>query len=302
MKYITMLLVFLVGCSNASNEKELELISAIYLKDYQKAKTALDGIANVNYVNSLGETPLSIASYHFPNSLLIKDLVRRGANPNVNDQYGWSVLERVMAEDDYDLGSWLMKNGANASIEFSDNKIYPLAIYVGKNATNKADLQIFKSSGGDICLQARRDPKNALLSSIINRNKEIYPVLVGYIDQCGWDVDEILEKVYRTREFFYLDNFPKRYSLELNDNLASTIYLLDAQQALKTIRKIRDISVELFGGKNLFTDLVLMKKCDLFRAMYREGIDVCEEDSKGRNACMLDEYCSLKVNEIIEKE
>jgi len=91
-----------------------DLMSAVKNNDFQKTETAIKNGANVNQKDGFFEkTILMVAAREKgDSSKIIELLLKRGADIDGQDRYGWTALIEATVDDNLEMVNFLLKKGA----------------------------------------------------------------------------------------------------------------------------------------------------------------------------------------------
>jgi len=95
--------------------------------------------ANFDLVNHEGKTPLMVADYHAPGNFTVVDLLELGANPDVQDFNGQTVLHQCAGAGDFELAQILIDHGADISA-LDENHQTPLDVSISNDSDEVASL------------------------------------------------------------------------------------------------------------------------------------------------------------------
>ena len=94
-----------------ADTKQHQLFAAAKEEDINKMAAALDEGCDINAVSEYNRTPLHLA-YNSRHIEAAKFLLSRGANPNVADEYGETVLDWACTVNDKDMVVLLVESRA----------------------------------------------------------------------------------------------------------------------------------------------------------------------------------------------
>ena len=103
----SLLLLFVVGCSNSNKNNEVNLIIACVNGAMDKVELYSSKLPTVNYVSIKGDTPLNAAAAN-GNIEVVKYLVAQGAIPDLKDSYGLSAIESAQKNGHLEVVEFLM--------------------------------------------------------------------------------------------------------------------------------------------------------------------------------------------------
>jgi ankyrin repeat protein len=95
---------------------------AIYLKDKTKAKSLIEGGADVNKQTPYGTTPLNRAIEEGLTDIA-RLLIEHGADVNAGDHWGWTPLHSAAGDGYKDIVELLMAHGVNVNARDGDRRI-----------------------------------------------------------------------------------------------------------------------------------------------------------------------------------
>lgn len=113
------------------NDKTSELFDAVYSGDIDSLKICIDSGADVNAINSFGDTPLieAIASDNAKNRVaIIKLLIEHGADPDFKGEENCGVLFQAILNKDPEVMEILLSNGADPNFYIDGKTLYERAV------------------------------------------------------------------------------------------------------------------------------------------------------------------------------
>lgn len=166
-----------MNISTPIQRKNSLLLKSVMIGDISTIKNLLSLGADVNTQNSLGETPLIIATKKsYP--IIVNMLLKEGANPNIKDVYGITPLISAVynPKDDINIVNELLEKGANV------NYITPQGDTALILATRKKfNIDIINSlldSGSNINIQ-NNDGMSALMYAARGNNINLINILLN---------------------------------------------------------------------------------------------------------------------------
>ncbi|WP_409529403.1 ankyrin repeat domain-containing protein [Thiobacillus sp.] len=121
-KRLVSLLVYILDCSMNSADKidvDQLLLHASLSGDVSLAHVALEGGANPNCRDQVGNTPLMRAAAH-DDVAMLQLLVDAGADPNAVNQFGSTALIKAAIHDRVNAAKELIRCGAQTSVRDID--------------------------------------------------------------------------------------------------------------------------------------------------------------------------------------
>jgi len=129
-------------------KKEKFLIDYVAEQDLDGVIKSIQSGTNINQKDNFDYTPLFYAIY-LENKIIVKKLIENGADVNVNNAYGESLLNLVIRKKDIEILSMVVKSGKgkfdqtllNLSLlratQFENTKAIPLLIEAGADINSK---------------------------------------------------------------------------------------------------------------------------------------------------------------------
>jgi hypothetical protein len=114
------------------NDKNSRLFDAAYAGDIDKLKVCIASGADVNAINSFGDTPLieAIASENAKNRVvIIKLLIEHGADPDFKGEENCGVLFHAILNKDPEVMEVLLHNGADPNFYIDGETLYECASF-----------------------------------------------------------------------------------------------------------------------------------------------------------------------------
>ena len=223
---------------------------------------------------------------------MIRLLVQKGADPNVYDRRGFTVLERVYFSENHELALWLMTKGARVDVPIAD-KHFPVSHYFTRYAKNSDELTIFMSAGGDVCSKNYLETRYTKHEAVTYENKEIYKELLNFIERCDWDVDQIVRQLGSIKDGYFIKLLVEKTKVHMSNNLVSVFRHRSNHEILKLLKKSHNVNANLRDGRNYFTYLAVVNRCDLLVELKRSNLNICAKDSKGDSVATVMSECSL---------
>lgn len=114
------------------SDKTSELFDAAYAGDIEKVKVCIASGADVNAINSCGDTPLieAIASDNAKSRVaIIKLLIEHGADPDYKGEENCGVLFQAILNKDPEIMEILLHNGADPNFDLDGESLYERASF-----------------------------------------------------------------------------------------------------------------------------------------------------------------------------
>ncbi len=116
---------------------------ALYMKDETKARSLIEGDADVNRRTPYGTTPLNRAVVvGFKD--IVELLIAKGANVNAKDNWDWTPLHGVAAEGHRELVELLIAKGANVNVRDGERRT---PLWYAKDAGHTEIVELLRKHG-----------------------------------------------------------------------------------------------------------------------------------------------------------
>ncbi|RDH84503.1 MAG: hypothetical protein DIZ80_03215 [endosymbiont of Galathealinum brachiosum] len=185
IKFNIFLILISVSSFVNSAEKNLVLVDAVINGDIKQVKALLESGSKPDVFNVDGITPLHMAVYN-ENSEIVKDLLKKGANPNLigkGEIEGLSPLMLAVDVKSEEIISNLLGFGANPLLQSSDLNT-PLH-FVIRVENNQAAIAMINSLKEYKDMPLNEDGMSPFLLAIDNGNYEIVKV---FLDKFGNEI------------------------------------------------------------------------------------------------------------------
>ncbi|KAK6175673.1 hypothetical protein SNE40_014076 [Patella caerulea] len=115
--------------------------------------------ANTNIKDENGFTPLALAAGRYANSSVSETLLNKGAEVNIVNKYGNSLLHTAVYAQDIHCVQILMKHGADITIQ---NKKGKTPLDLAKKLDNEDIIAVIRTSTNLMCAHCSQKPKTGL--------------------------------------------------------------------------------------------------------------------------------------------
>ncbi|MBI4648197.1 MAG: ankyrin repeat domain-containing protein [Bacteroidia bacterium] len=182
MLRIGLIIIFTVNCIfSLTFAQVITLHIAIQQGDINKVRELIDNGANVNKIDRLGNTALTIAVYHNHIDIL-KMLVEYGANVDGQDRHGNTPLIIAAINGFYEISKYLLEQGAYIDYQDFYGQTPLMQACVDPENRNKLMLvELLVSSGASI----NEKDKAGRTALDYAQNKEVKDFLVSQGAVCG---------------------------------------------------------------------------------------------------------------------
>ena len=133
---------------------DLQLSEAVVQGKSRVVKRLLDSRANPNHANEVGQTPLMLACFiqdDESRKTILQLLLRKGADVNIQDFRGMTVLMSAIQVEDMDTTQFIMSHGCNVQLVDGDgNNALSYASALGNEQLVQALVRVFKRQRASI--------------------------------------------------------------------------------------------------------------------------------------------------------
>ena len=154
------------------NNKEI-LIYQSNFDNEENVKILLNNGIDVNYIGPYGTTAIILAR----SIEIVKILIDAGANINMQDNNGNTILMNVSARGQSDILELLLEHGANINIK---DKYGRTAFTYAVSAGNDNIIKILLKNGYNINTQNNNDGNTALSIAVLSGNSSTVKLLLDY--------------------------------------------------------------------------------------------------------------------------
>lgn len=246
-----------VNFNHCDNNGENPLMYAIQNNSLQTVKILLEYDVDANYINSKGETALTYAAMKGSSNIdIVSALIRYGARPNIPDENGKTIVEKII---DAEL---FLKN--NKKIKMRDRqKIDPNGNYnlVLKEIlfNHQANLNMLNSEGNPLFFECINYENTDMLKMLVKHGADI-----NLNNSDGYNI------IY--------------YYMSKNTTFKRTV---DQQTYLAILRLLISLGANVnardsFGGITIHK-AILDNDIQTVKILINSGADLNAIDSKGRN-------------------
>lgn len=176
--FLSLLIVFFTSNYFLFSGPNEDLITGIEKSNIKEVKSALDKGADINTIDSNGNTALIFAVKEEKSIELISFLIEKGAKVNMTDEESWTPLFYAVEQSNFDLVKLLINNGADIKLKNIDKRN---ALMI---ASKKGSLEVVKYllDKGANCNEVDKKGINSLMIALSYNNIEVIKFLINITD------------------------------------------------------------------------------------------------------------------------